>query len=211
MFKINFTLEISKSYVGGNVFVNQEDLSIKLDNGLIPFLVLDNDFFPSQPLLSDEILVVFICKELFFGNSKRQNLRFITINDSSQSNHKEKFNVIKLRKGEYPLFDKNTELLPVVYINKSEFNDQESAEDLEDDNLGAQFSKFLGRPGYLQDEIYLGPKFDFELQIFEDELSEIEPFYDGVLNDGALYVYSTKNIKKVKNGQTVGTIFSQFV
>lgn len=212
MYRIHFSEKDieSSGYIGGNIYYDDSS-GIDFPSELIPFLTLSPAFFPTEILQKDELMTIFLNKNLFFGDYKKSSLRDLTINDSSQENNRNAYKAVKYKKGETVFLKESQSILPQIYISLTDFTPTEIAIELEDDDCGAQLSKAFGRLGYLQDDVSFGMKFKFLFQLFETDLAKINLFYNGVFNDGAIYFFLDKNVKKLHLGEDVGKLFTQFL
>lgn len=212
MYRIHFSEKDieSSGYIGGNIYYD-ESSGIDFSSELIPFLTLSPAFFPTDILQKDELMTIFLNKNLFFGDHKKSTLQDLVIKESSQENNSNIYKAVKYKKGENIFLKDDQSILPQIYISLTDFTATEMAIELEDYDCGAQLSKSFGRLGYLQADVSFGIKFKFLLQIFETDLVKIHPFYNGIFNDGAIYFFLNKNVKKLHFGEDVGKLFTQIL
>lgn len=196
------------SQIGGGAFV-PEDFSWPLDvlgNPMLPLLTIRQDLFLIPTLPNDLCVTVFIC----YGPQTNtiNAFRECAKNDEAQSPVGIK--VILHTDSMVEKFLPNKEHYPKFYMKTRKFSDVEQKEDLEDEINGIYISKIFGRPSWVQDEIYLGPKYSFDIQITENDLVKLNGKYDGIFNDGSIYIYLLKSLRKLNPNAIAGEGFIQF-
>jgi hypothetical protein len=100
--------------------------------------------------------------------------------------------------------------LPVCAIERSPFLPQEIKEEVATPGRGLDVSKFGGIPGWLQDDISLGPKFGYLLQISEFDIRTVSPEHEGIFRDGMGYLLLNRNSRKLTPPCETGHFFIQF-
>ena len=107
-------------------------------------------------------------------------------------------------------FAENRKHYPAFLLQQREYTDQEETEEFEDDINGVYLSKVYGRPSWLQDEIFYIGKYRFAIQITEADLVRKNKDFEGIFDDGSLYVYLSKALRIMKDGDICGEAFIQF-
>lgn len=209
MFKLQFSKnEISSNYIGGNIYIDAEQI-LELNEELIPFLTISPDFYNTTPLKEDEKLTIFLHQNLFYKANSLAVLPLLSRNQMDDKTVEHYYKIVKYKVGEKPFIADENKLLPQIFIKTEECTDEEFKEELLDEINGSKISKWLGRHGFIKDEIFIDRPFEFEIQLFENDLVKIEPFYNNCFGSGALYYFQHKNIKRIENGKSVGTLFIQ--
>ena len=90
------------------------------------------------------------------------------------------------------------------------FTNEEIEEELADPDMGLDASKFLGRPAWLQDPIYEGPKHSFEIQIRESDIMAVSPEHEGIFHEGTGYVFIANNLNRLDSLSEGGIFIVQF-
>lgn len=213
-----FVLDISKgsrspkkSRLGGG-FSGELDSWPLSDKGMkmTPLLTIRQDIFPTLIIPAGFCVTVFLP---YGGKScSVTSLRSCALNDQSQvKNFKGgAAKVILHRDLEQDAFLDYVSHLPELCVKTREMGDDEKKEDLQDEINGAYISKVLGRPSWVQDEIFMPEKYFFAAQLTEFDLVKCEAEYEGVFSDGSGYVYLRHALHKLSHGDVVGEFFLQY-
>jgi hypothetical protein len=216
MFSLNFSnLTRSESQLGGGAWLKdivEWPVAEDTEKPLTPLLTVRQSLFVVPTLPGGMVVTVFIPCERSEGQFKASTVRKFTANDTKQ------FELLRLagarvllhEEGDIELFKDDCQALPRYSISASKFTEQEMAEENEDDYVGVLRSKLFGRPGWLQDELFLPPKLSFSLQLFESDLRKADHAYDGIFRDGAGYLFLSQNLKKLKPRSEAGVFVAQF-
>ena len=196
------------SQVGGGGFLNHDSLWPEEEDGIkmIPILTLRCDIFAIPTIPEGMCITIFVpyknnCESIgkyriCAKNDMLQSpvgMKVILHEDSLKENFLDEG-------GHYPAY-------PLI---RREFSPQEQSEDLEDANSGIYISKIYGRPSWLQDEIFFPVRYAFTVQLTEADLVAVDKDFEGVFNDGSMYVYLMRSLKKMKHGNICGEAFIQF-
>lgn len=202
-----------RSQVGGGAWL-PENLDWPLTSSgepMHPLLTINQDIF-IIPTIPENMAVTVFSPINPKGKDIIKTTRDCAINDNNQKDrdHRNGMLVYLHAKEKKEKFIKNSLTYPKAVMQRRDFTKNEMSEDLIDDISGLYISKVLGRPSWLQDEIFFPPKFEFSLQITEDDLTKFNKEYDGIFRGGSCYLFLRKDIKKLKSGDISGICFIQF-
>lgn len=202
-----------RSHVGGGAWL-PESLDWPLTSRgepMRPLLTINQDIFVI-PTIPENMAVTVFSPIDPKGKDIINTTRECAINDNKQINldNKNGMLVYLHDKEKKEISVKNLSTYPKAIIQRRKFTEDEMAEDLIDDINGVYISKVLGRPSWLQDEIFFPPKFTFSLQVTEDDLVNFNKEYDGIFRGGSCYLFLRIDIKKLKSGDVAGICFIQF-
>lgn len=177
---------------------------------MAPFLTIRESLFPTPFIPKGSCITVFLPYSA--GKYKINGIRSCTLNDQSQVRE------FKGGAGKVVLHKENSEeinpaeiqMFPSFPLISREMTSLEKSKDLDDEISGLYASKLLGRPSWIQDEIFMPEKYFFALQIIEEDIVKLDKRYEGIFNDGALYLYLRQSLKKSNHGDIVGEVFIQF-
>jgi hypothetical protein len=176
-------------------------------------LTLSPDFFFTPTLAEGYCLSVFVS----FDYERPENIalpREFAISDSSQvTNASRGFCQVLLHKpgtAASPAPSEGYLPLPQCTISRSPFSAQEMKDEVATPGSGLDVSKFGGIPGWLQDDISLGPKYGYLLQVNEYDIRRISSRHEGVFRGGMGYLYLNRNAKKLTPPCEAGYFFIQF-
>lgn len=96
------------------------------------------------------------------------------------------------------------------FLQLKEFTPSDSEVESEDDFNGADFSKQLGRPCWLQDPIYEGSRYFFLAQLLESDIARVSPQHEGIFSEGIGYIFWDNRAKKLSEGSDGGYFLIQF-
>ena len=100
--------------------------------------------------------------------------------------------------------------LPQCAIERPAFSAEEVKAEVATPGQGLDVSKFGGIPGWLQDDIFLGPKFGYLLQLSELDIRKVSPDHAGLFRDGLGYLFLNRNSRKLTPPAEAGHFFIQF-
>lgn len=95
------------------------------------------------------------------------------------------------------------------YIQLNEFTALDAELESEDDFNGAEFSKQLGRPCWLQGHIYEGSRYFFLAQLLESDIASVSPQHEGIFSGGMGYLFWDNRAKKLSEGSEGGYFLIQ--
>jgi hypothetical protein len=172
-------------------------------------LTLQANFFKSQVLKEDELLSIFISNEKNSINITRQ----LAVNDNTQSeNFKNRYATVLIHK-RGSLLAEDIEIFPAASISITPFSADELKEETQTPGAGSEYSKLNGIPGWIQDNVFIEPKYQFWLQLNENDLNKFSNEYDDIFRQGMGYLFLNRNIKKMnitEEPQEAGIFFIQF-
>jgi hypothetical protein len=114
-------------------------------------------------------------------------------------NHQENLSPISLKR-------KYFERLDVIDPVEAEKYDEQESLFFEDNGMGLDISKIFGIPYFEQDIIYPPPKFDFGIQLLEEDIDD----QLCIFQHGIGYFFYDKGVgKKLKSGDNAGLFFIQ--
>lgn len=202
-----------KSQVGGGAWLPESfDWPLSSDGETMrPLLTINQDIFILPTIPEDMAVTVFSPVDLKSTNTIKET-RNCAINDEQQKNlADQKGMVVYLHHREKKeRLKNNVSSYPKAMLLRRDLTDAELKEDLTDDINGIYISKVLGRPAWLQDEIFFPPSFEFCVQITEQDLIKNNKGYDGIFRGGSCYLFLRRNLKKLESGSIAGTCFIQF-
>ncbi|WP_313301879.1 hypothetical protein [Diaphorobacter sp.] len=177
---------------------------------MTPFLTIRASLFPTSYLPQKSCITVFLPYSIDRYTIK--DIRSCTLNDQSQVKefHGGAGKVVFHEENSAEIKPAEIETFPSFPLISREMTPLEASEDLEDEISGLYGSKLLGRPSWIQDEIFMPEKYFFALQIIEADIVKLDKRYEGIFNDGALYLYLRQSLKKSNHGDVVGEVFIQF-
>jgi hypothetical protein len=177
-------------------------------------MTLGPDFFFIPTINAGYSLSVFVSFDYEQRGNNIALPREFAINDTQQVNKvKQGFCQVLLHKtGLLPAAAPSPNYLPLpkCSIDKSPFSLQELKEETTIPGSGLDVSKFGGIPGWLQDDISLGPKFSYLLQVSEYDIRLLSPEHEGLFRGGLGYLYLNRNIRKLTETYEAGHFFVQF-
>jgi hypothetical protein len=216
MFSLIFSdVSSNSSQVGGGAWLESADdwpISALTGKPLTPLITIRQSLFIIPTIPENMAVTVFIPVEYDRNQIKSSTVRQYTANDPNQlAALNETGACVFLHKlSSTELLLDNCHLFPKLSVSKRKFNDEEMQKENEDDIIGSQTSKLFGRPGWLQDEIFLPEPFDFTLQIFESDLYALKSEYEGIFRDGAGYLFLNEKLKKLNSKSKAGHFIAQF-
>jgi hypothetical protein len=172
-------------------------------------LTLQADFFKSQLLKKDELLSIFISNDKNSINITRQ----LAVNDNAQAENFEKRYAKVLIHKRGSILEDDIEILPAASISTTPFSTHELKEETQTPGAGSEYSKLNGIPGWIQDNVFMEPKYQFWLQLNETDLNKFNSEYDDIFRQGIGYLFLNRNIKKMNitdEPQDAGIFFIQF-
>lgn len=214
VFHLKFSNSDSESYIGGEPLVSdisQIPMVPHTNEKQVLLLTLSYDFFKIPILKEDEVLSIFIS----CGNDFINITRALAVNDNNQSTNLkgEKYATVLIHKKSSPITDKNLRVLPKSFISTEPFTPTELKEETSLPGSGSEYSKLNGIPGWLQDNVFIEPKYQYWLQLNESDLVKISKEYENLFRDGIGYLFLNRNIKKMNitfEPLEAGIFFIQF-
>lgn len=202
--------------LGGGAWL--EDLALwptdpKSGKPMLPLVMMTSRFL-SVPFIPEGMAItVFISVERSQGHFKRSTLREFTVNQQSDL---PKLNVGHSKVLLHTLADHEMEVstvdMPITrqFIAQQPLNAEEMADELDDEMNGAEMSKVLGRPCWLQDPIDETPRYYFLAQLLDADISVVSPNHEGLFANGIGYIFADNRAKKLTSGADAGYFFIQF-
>ncbi|CAE6696176.1 hypothetical protein LMG19146_00296 [Xanthomonas arboricola pv. fragariae] len=180
---------------------------------MLPIVMLTGLFLPTAYLPDDRVLTVFASIERSGGVDGRSSLRRLAVNQQGESDKLAQGHskvLLHRRAAQEVCVGDSARLLGRHFIGLQPFDDHDMAEELEDEDSGAGMSKQLGRPCWLQDPIYMSPRYYFLAQFVEAELGRVDSGYAGLFGDGTGYLFADQRARKLGDGVAAGHFFIQF-
>lgn len=100
--------------------------------------------------------------------------------------------------------------IPRRYIAQQPLSPEQMKDELEDLDCGADISKVLGRPAWLQDPLYENPRYYFLAQLTDADIAKASPRHEGIFGGGIGYIFADNRAKKMKEGDISGYFLVQF-
>ena len=177
-------------------------------------LTLKPNFFFIPTIKSDECISVFVSYDYSKGGGNLALTRELAITSNDDTNkvkngfarvilHKMASTPCPMPTNDYPILKEKS-------IELEKFSDDEAKEEVAEPGRGTEISKFVGIPGWLQDDITFGMKFGYLLQVNEIDISRISPAHEGIFREGVGYLFLNRNSKKLNSPCEVGYFFIQF-
>lgn len=218
MHRIEFTeFGDGMSQLGGGAWFNSKDywpicpISKKY---LLPVMTIRGNFFPTERFPSPDLCItVFISVIYNKGSFYGINSRHFAASDTKElsSIKKGTSRVILHDVGDKEIFMD----VDFPYINKCgmhlvEFTSEEKDEEVQEPDDSLYLSKFSAFPSWLQDPVIPPPSFSFNLQLLEYDIVKISPEHEGIFNDGAGYLFLSRNLRRMKNMDEAGFFIVQY-
>lgn len=216
MSKLLFTKDRTKNsigYIGGGVSISNElwPLIPNKSTHQTHLCTLFPSFFRNGSLFENKNISIFISVEKHkLGGVKE------SVSSKYTVNQKNDLNSLSERYSQVLVYDyvNNEELsLSEIVLEQKYFEFiedtseylEEEHEFFEENGMGLDISKQLGIPYFEQDKINPGPKYQFYMQLLEED---IESEYN-IFQRGIGYFYLDRNLKKLKTGDDAGLFFIQ--
>lgn len=181
---------------------------------MLPLLTITSNFLRTSFIPEGMALTVFVSVRERAGHFSESHLRKYTVH------HQEKLPALAAGYTKVVLHRVATEESfiagmpnPVTkkYINLRGFTPSEMAEESEDKFSGADFSKQLGRPCWLQDPIDAqSGQWLFLAQIIESDIAKVSPQHEGMFAEGIGYLFADNRIAGASEEGEAGYFFIQF-
>lgn len=205
----------SIGYIGGNVTIPTNLWPIVPEKNIYQthLCTLFPNFFRNGSLSENKNISIFISIERHkLGGVKETISSKYTVHQASDLNLlAEGYSQVIVYDCDYNN-DKELSLSEIVLERKyfefiedaTQYMEKEHAF-FEENGMGMDISKQLGIPYFEQDKIYPGPKYQFYMQLLEEDIEkELNIFQRGIG-----YFYLDKNLKKLKSGSNAGLFFIQ--
>ncbi|MBO0933298.1 hypothetical protein [Fibrella aquatilis] len=177
-------------------------------------MTLGADFFYTPTIRQADSLSVFVSFD--FGNKTNAIAlsRQMAVNSQDQfGNTKAGYcRVVLHQAGNAPTPPPSADYvpLPLCQVKRSDFSAAEMADEVAEPGRGLDVSKFGGIPGWLQDDIFFQPRYDYALQLSEYDIRRLSPAHEGIFRGGMGYLYIDNNAKKLSTPAEGGYFFIQF-
>ena len=168
-------------------------------------------FFRNGSLADNKNISIFISVEKHkLGGTKESVTSKYTINQKNDVNLlTEKYSQVLV----YDCLNNEEHILSEIVLDRKYFEFIEDTSEylekehefFEENGMGLDISKQLGIPYFEQDKINPGPKYQFYMQLLEEDIENELAIFQG----GIGYFYLDKNLKKLNSGETTGLFFIQ--
>lgn len=166
------------------------------------------EHFKIPTLSADNCLSVFIS----FDKNRNYADEFAYHSKADVRKNQEYTTVLLHKRAQQRLTDPslNYTELPMFSVVERPFSQVEFDADTRGLTKGSELSKSGGQPGWLQDMVFIGPQYFFELQLNEFDLRKKAGAYDDIFNDGIGFLFLNHNIKKFVPPKQAGVFFIQY-